>query len=65
MDNVFNVIIDFGVKIVLGFVLRVVIYVKEKQDIVEIVILDIFIMGGCVCNVQLGFMGNGVFCFVD
>lgn len=44
MDNVFNVIIDFGVKIVLGFVLRVVIYVKEKQGIVEIVILDIFIM---------------------
>lgn len=30
MDNVFNVIVDFGVKIVLGFVLRVVIYVKGK-----------------------------------
>lgn len=56
---------DFGAKTVLGFALRAVIHVKEKQGTVEIVIPDIFIMGRRVCNAQLGFMGNRAPCLVD
>lgn len=56
---------DFGAKTVLGFALRAVIHVKEKQGTVEIVIPDIFIMVQHVCNAQLGFVGNRAPCLVD
>lgn len=56
---------DFGAKTVLGFALRAVIHVKEKQGTVEIVIPDIFIMAQHVCNAQLGFMGHRAPCLVD
>lgn len=65
-DDVSSVIMDFGAKTVLGFALRAVIHsVKEKQDTVEIVIPDIFIMVQRVCNAQLGFMGIRAPCLVD